>query len=301
MPLVWVGAALALESTRIDAQAALVASPAAPLAARGGDAAAVWCAVPEAADGSVLVFLHGNDGFVTASASRPDGYVPGWAPRTAPTTAVGPAYRLAELAEAGGVRPMVVAPEVGVHDPAKSAWAVTSAGRFGDPAVDDPLGALVTDVVLQLRALGYPAPDPGRALVAAHSGGGRVVAAMLGKRSLRDRPADVLMLDATYGWGETAAWLDLLRAWRELPATRSNRLVLAYLSGTGTQVQAVSLVAAARAAGLPVTATTWGAPDRDEALRAAGLVSLAIPKGAVTHGGMPLDVLPVLVRTASGP
>jgi hypothetical protein len=293
------GAAWALESARIDDHTALVASPAAPLADRGGDAAAVWCAVPTAPDGSVLVFLHGNDGYVTASAAHPDGYLPSWAAGPAPAGAVGPAYHLADLAEVGRLRPVVLAPEVGVRDASRPAWAVTSAGRFGDPAVEDPLGSLVTDVSLRLRGLGYAVPDPGRVLIAAHSGGGRAAAALLGGGSLTGRAVDVLLLDATYGWGETSAWLDLLRSWQAGASSRGNRLVLAYLAGTGTQVQAVALATAARAAGLPVTSVAWGAPDRDEQLaRATGLVSLSIPKGVVAHGAMPLDVLPVLVRTA---
>jgi hypothetical protein len=294
------GAAWALESARIDDHAALLASRAAPLADRGGDAAAVWCAVPTSPDGSVVVFLHGNDGFVTASAARPRGYLPSWAPGPGPDTAVGPAYHLDALADAGGIRPVVVAPEVGVHDPDRGAWAVTHAGRFADPAVPDPLGALVTDATLQLRGLGYPVPDPGRVLVAAHSGGGRVVAALLGSTSLRGRPIDVLLLDATYGWGETAAWLELVRSWQSEPGTRGNRLVFAWIAGTGTQVQAQAVLAAARASGLPVTQATWGAPGAEQALGAPGLVGLSIPKGMVQHGAMPTDVLPVLVRATRG-
>lgn len=298
LPIV-AGAAWAFESARIDDHTALVSSPAAPLADRGGDAAAVWCSVPPGADGSVLVFLHGNDGYVTASAAHPTGYLPSWAAGPAPADAVGPAYHLAALSEVGPLRPIVLAPEIGVRDPSRPAWAVTSAGRFGDPAVDDPLGSLVTDVALRLRSLGYAVPDPGRVVIAAHSGGGRAAAALLGTTSLTGRAVDVLLLDATYGWGETGAWLGLLRGWQGAAATRGNRLVLAYLAGTGTQVQAVALASAARAAGLPVTSLSWGAPDLEAQLAgASGLVSLAIPKGAVPHGAMPLDVLPVLVRAA---
>ncbi len=292
------GRATAFESARIDAGTALISSDHAPLAANGGDAKAVWCAVPPEADGSVVVFLHGNDGFVTASADRPEGYVPAWAPRTAPPRAVGPAYHLADLAEVGPLRPVVLAPEIGIHDSARAAWAVTSSGRFADPSVEDPLGGLITDAILQLRGLSYSVPDPRRVVVAAHSGGGRVVAAMLGSKSLRSRPIDVVLLDATYGWGDTGAWVELVRSWQGNPATAGNRLVLAYLTGTGTQVQAAAVIAAAKQSGVPVATTVYGTPGFEDVVRSAGVVGLAIPRGVVSHGGMPADVLPALVRTA---
>lgn len=296
--LLWTRAAWALDSARIDDHTALLSSPAAPLADRGADSSAVWVSVPEAADGSVVVFFHGNDGFVTASAARPEGFVPSWASRAMPPRAVGVAYELSTLSDVGPLRPLVMLPEVGVYDTVRAAFATTSAGQWGKGDIRDPLGSLVTDSFLQLRGLGYRVPDPERVIVAAHSGGGRLAAALLRSSSYTDHAVDVLMLDSTYGWGETADWVSVLHAWESFAETQSNRMVLAYIQGTGTHVQARAILDAARAEGLPVTRVVWGSEGFEEKLRTSGLVGLSIPPAAVNHGAMPRAVLPVLVRTA---
>lgn len=290
--------AWAFDSARIDDHTALVSSPAAPLADRCDHCSAVWTSIPDGADGTAVVFFHGNDGYVTASAARPQGFYPSWASRGMTPTAVGVAYHLESLSTVGPLRPLVMLPEDGVYDTVRAAFASTSAGQWGKGAMADPLGAMITDSYLKLRSLGYSVPDPERVIVAAHSGGGRVAAALLNTSSYTDHPVDVVMLDSTYGWGDTAQWVDILRTWETFAETQSNRMVLAYIQGTGTQVQARAIVAAAQAEGLSVTKVVWGAPGMEEKLRTSGLVALAIPPAAVNHGAMPKAVLPVIVRTA---
>ena len=64
----------------VDDATALVYPEEAPLAPIKGlrDARAVWCHVPARTDRSVLVFLHGYDGYVTVDASGRS-RVPDWA------------------------------------------------------------------------------------------------------------------------------------------------------------------------------------------------------------------------------
>jgi hypothetical protein len=305
---VWAAPAGAAESARIDERTALLDSPAGPLAELGGDHRAVWAAVPAAAERQVMVYFHGNDGFVTASSTHPRGYLPSWAPRGVSAEAVGPAYDLHRIAAEAPSPPVVLAPEVGVRGPqGGGAWAVTSSGAFArDRVAPDALGRLVEDAVVRLGALGL-VPSSFRAervLVAAHSGGGRLLASLLATETVRSRPVDLWMLDATYGWGEPEDYARAVAAWREqgrLEGPGHNRLVMAYIAGTSTGSDARAIVAAAARLGLPARTVRWTDPDRDRLLAALPVVALELPPEVVSHGTVPLEVLPLLLRTVSPP
>src|SRR5262245_43428486 len=77
----------------IDAQTAMLRSDLAPLAGagrRGCDHKAVWSFVPTGRPEnlSLLVYLHGNNNYVTADAARPGGRQPDWDLRHRPTPLV---------------------------------------------------------------------------------------------------------------------------------------------------------------------------------------------------------------------
>lgn len=250
--------------------------------------------MPPRPDGTTLVYLHGNDQFVTASASAPGGYVPDWAPRDVAPLAVGPKYAFQELPA------LVLVPEIGTPQKSRTSWSVTAAGALARTD-RDPLARLVADVRERLGGLGIdPGPPPGRVVVAAHSGGGRGVAALLASPSVRAGPTDLWLLDATYGWGTPTAWAGLAAAWAEVRRQGGwrSRVVVAWIDGTATDAHARAILDAGRAAGLEVPVATW--PEIGQAIAGdATLVGVAIPYGTLSHDALPGVLVPAFLGSAA--
>lgn len=247
----------------IDASSALLFSEHAPLTPGPGtrDARAVWATVPGGGwDGSVVVFFHGYDNYVTIDAGG-ESRVPDWVADD-PTAAAGArAKRAAPLVygldalspkRAG---PLVLVPEVAslAHG---DFWATEPRGQYADPA---RMGALIDDCRARLACLNRPDRQayltaeqatcpPRRLRLCGHSGAGLpLVEAASSHLALPDRgvPTDLWLLDCTY-WSDTKNFAHFCRAWGEADGMggagpTASRFVCVYRSGTETEEVADAL------------------------------------------------------------
>lgn len=245
-----------LDDVMIDPNMALIFSEKAPLVAAAGtkDARAVWTVKRSQTDATVLVFLHGNDGFVTLD-KQGDSLVPDWA------NAKGKANIAARLDLQSGITqrfeqlsvvdryPLVVLPEDcaavphAPHAHPAKFWSVPPAGQYTNTA---QLGELIGDVVNHLKCVrhSYGAPYLDSSAVSAltslrrvylsgHSGGGKplheAAASEVLEPKLASRGADLWLLDCTYGYG-IANYVAFGKAWKGRAGNGSNggRLVCIY-------------------------------------------------------------------------
>ena len=233
----------------ISSGAALLYSPHAQLAEEKGahcDHRAVWTFVPSPLPDRlfVLVYLHGFNNFVTASAASPGGRPASWAGRHRPPTfppgtrggpyASGPKYQLDVAAQMSRQRPIVIVPE-DAFGPSKKLcktkdgrlipcyWAVTRPGKLAsDPGL---LGNLIVDCLARLKSLRKPgdstylpagvlAAGLRRLFLAGHSGGGVPLAhAALSSLALT-LPTDLWLLDSTYNPGLNRRFVEFCRRWK---------------------------------------------------------------------------------------
>ena len=215
----------------IDDRTSLLFSTEAPLTPGPGlrDAQAVWASTPDRPDGTVFLYLHGNNNYVTVDASGKS-RVPDWA-TDAPARAGAagkPAapliYELDRLATKRiGRNPLVLVPEAATHATG-AFWAREPAGQYADPT---RLGLLIDDCQKRLFALKRPAADKpylnsltplsrlSRVCLSGHSGAGLPMeeaarsALILPETGV---PADLWLFDCTY-WSKVDGFVEFCARW----------------------------------------------------------------------------------------
>jgi hypothetical protein len=308
----------------VDDATALLFSAEAPLVPAAGlrDARAVWTRVPRRPDGSVLVYLHGHNGYVTVDASgRPR--VPDWAAGDAAARAGASArpaaplvYKLDRL-DAGrdGKAPVVLVPEVSTLAKG-SFWAKEPAGQYADPT---RLGALVADCLGHLARLGRPDGRPylpggfafDRVSLAGHSGAGlpleEAADAALIRPGAGGVPADLWLFDCTY-WSRVAGFVRFCARWNKagrLAGGRrdASRFVCVYRPRTQTEEVADALRAeVAKAQGVAdASLVVDHSPGNFDgvvrpALRACGALFV---RTYVPHDEIPTFFIPALLGTSA--
>ncbi len=323
------------DAVAIDDATALLYSRQAPLEPAPGlrDARAVWSHVPERPDRSVLVYLHGHNGYVTVDANgRPR--VPDWAAgdEAAKKGASGkPAaplvYGLDRLEKKTGRRPIVLVPEDSTLATG-SFWAKEPAGQYADP---DRLGRLIADCLRHLTTLHhrggrtYLPPDfagrpnaPGAAKVPAldrvylsgHSGAGLPMEqAAVSRLILPDRgvPADLWLFDSTY-WSKVDGFVEFCARWKaadRLVGGRrdASRFVCVYRPRTSTEEVADELraaIAKAIAADPASLVVDHTAENLEKTIRPAlGRTGALFVRTELPHDEIPTAFIPELLRTAA--
>ncbi len=223
----------------------------APLVPADGlrDARAVWAHVPGRPERSVLIYLHGHNGYVTVDAAGRS-RMPDWAARDESARKGASAKRAAPLvygldrlgARLAGQEPIVIVPEDSTLATG-SFWAKEPAGQYADPA---RLGSLVADSLEHLACLrrhdgrtylpegfaGFrtrptaepgPAPRPAldRVYLCGHSGAGLPLEEAAGSALIlpdHGTAADLWLFDCTY-WSKIARFVRFCERWKA-----SNRL-----------------------------------------------------------------------------
>lgn len=318
-------AALAPDATPdvpIDATTAQLFPAQSPLTPAPGlrDARAVWSRVSPRYDGSVLLYLHGHNNYVTVD-ERGRSRVPDWA--TTPAARAGAASKLAAPLSYGldrlesRPRPLILVPEVGALTTGVF-WGREPAGQFSAPA---QLGALVRDCTAHLSRLRRPAgktylsarqarAKPTRVYLAGHSGAGlpleeAAVSSLVLPPS--GAPTDLWLLDCTY-WSKIAGFVEFCRAWHQVgrlggAKTDAARLVCIYRPGTQTQAVADELRAAIAAVlGVPApTLLQNHSKDNFETqirprLQSAGATFIATD---LSHEEIPTFFIPALLDSAA--
>lgn len=324
------------DDVAIDDATALLYSRQAPLVPAPGlrDARAVWSHVPERPDRSVLVYLHGHNGYVTVDANgRPR--VPDWAAgnEAAQKGASGkPAaplvYGLDRLEEKKtGRRPIVLVPEDSTLATG-SFWAKEPAGQYADP---ERLGRLVADCLGHLTTLHnrggrtYLTPDfagrPGaegaadvpaldRIYLSGHSGAGLPMEqAAVSRLILPDHgvPADLWLFDCTY-WSKIDGFVAFCARWKaagRLAGGRrdASRFVCLYRPRTQTEEVADELrtaIAKAIATDPASLVVDHNAENLEKTIRPALRHSGAIfMRTDLPHDQIPTAFIPELLRTAA--
>ena len=232
------------DDVAIDAATALLFSAEAPLVPAKGmrDARAVWCHIPAQPDKSVLILLHGYNGFVTVDASGRS-RVPDWAAGNDAARAGALAKQAAPLiygldrleARQATRRPVVLVPEVSTLATG-SFWAKDPAGQYADPA---RLEKLVSDCWKHLACLHKPSGRPyltggitkqvlpakparadgpalERVYLCGHSGAGLPLEEAANALLIQPEsgvPADLWLLDCTY-WSQVAGFVRFCEHWK---------------------------------------------------------------------------------------
>ena len=237
---------LCRDDLAIDNATALVFSGEAPLEPAEGlrDARAVWAHVPGRPGRSVLIYLHGHNGYVTVDAAGRS-RVPDWAARdesarkgASAKLAAPLVYGLDRLGtRLAGQEPIVIVPEDSTLATG-SFWAKEPAGQYADPA---RLGKLVTDALGHLACLHRPdgrsylpdgfaevrtrpaaapgaaaAPTLDRVYLCGHSGAGLPLEEAAGSTLIlpdRGTPADLWLFDCTY-WSKVAGFVRFCERWK---------------------------------------------------------------------------------------
>ncbi len=306
----------------IDDTTALLFSPEAPLVPADGlrDARAVWCRVARRPDSSVLVYLHGHNGYVTVDASGRS-RVPDWAAgddagRAGATAKLAAPliYKLDRL-DAGrdGKTPIVLVPEVSTLAKG-SFWAKEPAGQYADAS---RLGALVADCLGRLARLDRPdgrrylagGVTVDRVYLAGHSGAGlpleEAVDASLIRPGAGSMPADVWLFDCTY-WSKVAGFVRFCTRWHEsgrLAGGRrdASRFVCVYRPRTQTEKVADALrseLAKLRGVTDASLVVDHSPENFDEVVRPALLASgVLFVRTHVPHDEIPTFFIPALLGT----
>jgi hypothetical protein len=224
----------------VSDQAALLYSPAAPLASRRGaqcDHRVVWTYVPAGirAPYSAYVYLHGNNNVVPVDARRPGGRPPSWAPTRMPPPfrpggpfTPGLKYELDIASEASRQKPIVLVPEVSFGGSANF-WSVATDGALTTDRT--LLGRLIDDSLVRLTrmptvcgaasggrrylAAAISLASIGRLFLGGHSGGGVPLAAAARSDFARQTPTDLWLFDCTYNSPQNASYIEFVRHWRD--------------------------------------------------------------------------------------
>jgi hypothetical protein len=331
---------LCRDDLAIDDATALVFSGESPLVPAEGlrDARAVWVHVPARPQRSVLIFLHGHNGYVTVDA-KGRSRVPDWAARddSARKGASGkPAAPMVCGLDRLGLglanrEPVTIVPEDSTLATG-SFWAKEPSGQYADPR---RLGKLVTDVLDHLVCLRRPnvghylpaglnwsgsrpdarrAPGDGpvldRVCLCGHSGAGLPLEeAAVSTMLLPDRgnPADLWLFDCTY-WSKVAGFVRFCERWKaanRLAVGRRDaaRFVCIYRSRTQTEEVADALRAeVARILGVETAALV---KDHSPTNFEAEVVPALKSSGALflrthlPHDEIPTFFIPALLKTAA--
>ena len=315
----------AKSAQKIDKHTALVLSNKAPLASLGGDHKAIWVYAPSSTDRSVLVYFHGYDAYVTASAAKPDGDFPSWRPARISGDDerewnAAKEHNLRSQTQTSSYKPVVMLPEVGLANPTPpavktcssgkapclaGAWAVTS-----DGTIARTLDGMIEDAASEAAAQGIEtalgqSSGYTHLFLAAHSGGGSVATAATFNTLPRTTATDVWLLDATYSTGAGPTYLALAKAWDDAgligPNAGSNpsRLVVVWLSGTATAAAANAIYSALGGWDAYRQKVTWGTADCVTALTTKNFVFIEVPVGKMKHGEVPETVMNQLMVTAA--
>jgi hypothetical protein len=310
----------------INERTALLFSAQAPLTPERGkrDARAVWCHVPPRSERSVLLYLHGNNNYVTVDAAGRS-RVPDWATTDAARAgaagkrAAGLTYALDRLD--AGKRPVVLVPEAAVLATG-SFWAREPAGQYADPR---RLGLLVEDCADHLARLRRPGGDAylpqdfavrkgksrlERVYFSGHSGAGLPLEeAARSALLLPDTgvPADLWLFDCTY-WSKVDGFVEFCRRWHAAGRLGGGhrdhaRFACVYRPKTQTEEVADAL----RGEIAKVLGVEAGSLVRDHsaanleaeirpALRQAGVLFL---RTLTPHDEIPTLFIPDLLRTAA--
>lgn len=252
-------ASLCQSDLAIDETTAMLWPDSAPLAPEPGkrDSRAVWARVLPHFDLTALVFLHGNNNYVTVD-SHGRSRVPDWAADNAAASAGAAAKPAAPLAygldrvtsvQIGGRSPLLLLPEDAILSHG-SFWANEPRGQYTDPL---RLGHLLGGIRAHLACLKRPRGGAyltareakatlARLYLAGHSGAGlplqEAAASQIALPS-RGIATDLWLFDCTY-WSEIANFTKFCAAWHgagRLAGGRSNsaRFVCVYRPGTQTE------------------------------------------------------------------
>jgi hypothetical protein len=262
----------------IDDATALLFCAEAPLSPADGlrDARAVWAHVPARPGRSVLIYLHGHNGYVTVDAAGRS-RVPDWAARdesgrkgASAKPAAPLVYGLDRLGSRLAVKePIVLVPEDSTFSTG-SFWAKEPAGQYADPL---RLGKLVADSLRHLACLRRPdglaylpegfaelrtrtvakpgaasGPALDRVYLCGHSGAGLPMEEAAGSALIlpdRGNPTDFWLFDCTY-WSKVAGFVRFCDRWKaanRLAAGRRDaaRFVCIYRPRTQTEEVADTL------------------------------------------------------------
>jgi hypothetical protein len=316
----------------VDQGTALIYSAQAPLAPEPGqrDARAVWCHVPPRHNRSVLIYLHGHNGYVTVDAygrSR----VPDWAAGDATARAGAAGKEAAPLvygldrleSKKTGKAPIVLVPEVSTLAKG-SFWAKEPTGQYADPA---RLGLLVADCWDHLASLKRPDISPylrrrahsgpvskadlDRIYLGGHSGAGlpleqAAVSTLVSPES--GVPTDLWLFDSTY-WSQVDGFVKFCEIWHRAKRLRgaqrdSARLVCLYRPQTQTEEVAdqlrsqIAKVIGASPASLVLDQTPGNLEQTVKpALAKSGVLFV---RTQVDHDDIPKFFIPILLETAAG-
>lgn len=322
----------------IDQATALVFSAEAPLVPASGlrDAQAVWCHAPVNPDKSVLVYLHGHNGYVTVDAKgRPR--VPDWAAAdeaaregASAKPAAPLVYGLDRLESRGtGKRPVVMVPEVSTLAKG-SFWAKEPAGQYADPA---RLDSLVADGLTHLADLRRPDGEPylaegfvrslsstkprrhggmalDRVYLCGHSGAGLPIEEAARSTLVLPGtgvPTDLWLFDATY-WSNVKGFVRFCDLWHHpgrLAGGRRDaaRFICIYRARTQTEEVADDLRGqVARAIGVePASLVKDHTPENlgKEIRPALGRAGALFLRTHLPHDEIPTYFIPVLLASAA--
>jgi hypothetical protein len=326
------------DDVAIDSTTAMIFSAEAPLRPAAGlrDARAVWNRVPESPNRSVLVYLHGHNGYVTVDPSGKS-RVPDWAAADAAARSGASAKKAAPLvygldrldAPAPGKVPIVLVPEDSTLATG-SFWAKEPAGQYAEP---ERLGSLVRDGLKHLACLRRPGGQPylsneflqsvtparpgtsthlqlNRFYLCGHSGAGLPLEeAALSSLILPGSgvPTDLWLFDCTY-WSQVAGFISFCKAWKaagRLDGGRQDaaRFVCVYRPKTQTEEVADTLRdSLAELLGVSVESLvkdhspTNFETDVGPALKRSGVLFV---RTYISHDEIPTFFIPALLRTAA--
>jgi hypothetical protein len=321
----------------IDDSTAQVFCEQAPLSPGPGcrDARAVWCHVPPGPDHSVLIYLHGFNGYVTVD-EKGRSRVPDWAAGDAAARA-GAAGKLAaplgsglDRLDAGktGKKPVVIVPEVCTLA-SGSFWAKEPTGQYTDRA---RLGGMIADCGKHLARLQRPggghylannflndaSPTGGgkhartgleRIYLCGHSGAGLPIeeAANATLISPEASPTDLWLFDCTY-WSRVDGFVKFCERWHRasrLAAGRrdASRFVCIYRPQTQTEEVADDLrseIATLRGVKPEALVIDHSPTNLDSEVRSAfKRTGVVFVRSYVPHDEIPTVFIPVLLETAA--
>jgi hypothetical protein len=324
----------------IDDATALLFIREAPLVPADGlrDARAVWAHVSGRSNRSVLIYLHGHNGYVTVDAAGRS-RVPDWAARdqsarkgASGKSAASRVYGLDRLgSQVGGQEPIVLIPEDSTLSTG-SFWAKEPAGQYTDPA---RLGKLVADGLRHLACLrrpdgrtylpegfaglrarssaesGFPdGPGLDRIYLCGHSGAGLPLEEAAGSSLIlpdRGKPADLWLFDCTY-WSKVAGFVRFCQRWKaanRLAGGRRDaaRFVCVYRPRTQTEQVADALridIAGTLGVESKSLVIDHSSTNFEKEIRPALSTSGAIfVRTDIPHDKIPNFFIPVLLQTSS--
>lgn len=306
----------------INQNTALLFCEQAPLVPEAGrrDAKAVWTFVPARVEKSVLIYLHGNNNYVTVDA-KGQSRVPDWATTEEARSGAAskPAAPLSYQLDKLNVRrrPLVLVPEAATLS-TKSFWAREPAGQYANPL---QLGLLLDDSKRHLAVLKRPdnkaylphklaQASPQRVYLSGHSGAGLPLEEAAVSTVIlphEGNGADLWLLDSTY-WSKVTGFIGFCQQWHAVKRLGGKgrdtaRFVCIYRGGTQTEAIADSLRSeiAALLGVTPISLLHEHTSDNLEtkirpALQGRGVVFI---RTQVAHDTIPTFFIPLLLDTAA--